>query len=190
MYDLAECVGIRRDEYKHLCRNDLVYDESGYLCVRVKRGKGGKYREQRLLPGDEAFVASFFDNSDERISTKNEMANKIDLHHLRALQAQRLYHYYLTRLENEPDYREQLTREVKVRWERFHPVRAKKEEEEQGWNPKKVTGIYALRGQNRAFALANGLPVHYDRLAVMAVSMFHPSHWRCDVTVNNYLMAV
>ena len=35
----------------------------------------------------------------------------------------------------------------------------------------------------------NGLPVVYDRLAVMAVSVFHLSHWRCDVTVDNYLLA-
>lgn len=31
--------------------------------------------------------------------------------------------------------------------------------------------------------------VQYDRLAVLATSVFHLSHWRCGVTINNYLLA-
>ena len=58
LYDFAKLIGIRRDEYKHLRKNDFVYDESGYLCVRVKQGKGGKYQEQRIAPEDVDFVRS------------------------------------------------------------------------------------------------------------------------------------
>ena len=29
--------------------------------------------------------------------------------------------------------------------------------------------------------------VAYDRLALMAVSVFHLAHWRADVTVKNYM---
>ena len=180
LYDFALAVGIRRNEYKRLRKNDFVYDESGYPCVRVRRGKGGKYQEQRIAVEDVDFVRSYFDASDDKVFSGEEMKNKIDLHHLRALRAQRAYHDYLSCLENDPDYREQLTEEVRRRWKRLCSKR---------WNSKQVEGSYYIRGNSRRLALAHGLPVKYDRLAVMAVSVFHLSHWRCDVTVANYLLA-
>lgn len=181
LYDFAKLVGIRRDEYKHLRGDDLVVDESGYLCVRVRRGKGGKYHEQRIAPEDMDFVRSYFDGSTDNVFSKVEMKNKIDLHHLRALRAQRAYREYLARLETDPDYRTQLTEEVRRRWVRLCGKR---------WDPKRVEGNYSIRGNNRQLACAHGLPVKYDRLAVMAVSVFCLSHWRCDVTVSNYLLAI
>lgn len=180
LYDFALAVGIRRDEYKQLRKNDFVYDESGYPCVRVRRGKGGKYQEQRIAPEDLDFVRSFFDGSAYKVFSAAEMANKIDLHHLRALRAQRAYMDYLTRLDTDPDYRAQLTEEVRRRWKRLCSKR---------WNPKQAEGYYYIRNNNRRLALAHGVPIQYDRLAVMAVSVFHLSHWRCDVTVDNYLLA-
>lgn len=181
LYDFAKLVGIRRDEYKHLRGDDLVVDESGYFCVRVRRGKGGKYQEQRIAPEDVDFVRSYFDGSTNNVFSKVEMKNKIDLHHLRALRAQRAYHDYLARLETDPEYHAQLTEEVRRRWVRLCGKR---------WDPKQVEGTYYIRGNNRQLALAHGRPVKYNRLAVMAVSVFYLSHWRCDVTVANYLLAV
>ena len=32
-----------------------------------------------------------------------------------------------------------------------------------------------------------GRAVAYDRLALMAVSVFHLAHWRAEVTVKNYM---
>ena len=57
------------------------------------------------------------------------------------------------------------------------------------WDERRVRGEYKVRGKNRINAEKNGLPAVYDRLAVIAVSVFHLSHWRCDVTVDNYLLA-
>lgn len=180
LYDFALAVGIRRAEYKHLQNDDLVVDESGYPCVRVRRGKGGKYQEQRIAQEDVDFVRSFFDGSEDRVFSDEEMKNKIDLHHLRALRAQRAYHDYLARLKSDPDYRAQLTEEVRRRWVRLCSKR---------WDPQCIEGNYCIRGNSRRLALVHGLPIKYDRLAVMAVSVFHLSHWRCDVTVANYLLA-
>ena len=174
-------MGIRRAEYKHLRGDDLVVDESGYPCVRVRRGKGGKYQEQRIAQEDEHFVRSFFDGSKNKVFSQEEMKNKLDLHHLRAMRAQRAYKDYLARLETDSDYRAQLTEEVRRRWVRLCSKK---------WDPKRVEGNYCIRGNSRRLALAHGLPIKYDRLAVMAVSVFHLSHWRCDVTVANYLLAV
>ena len=40
---LQKAVGIRRAELSRLTGTDLTEDESGYLCVNVSRGKGGKF---------------------------------------------------------------------------------------------------------------------------------------------------
>jgi len=180
LHDFAAVVGIRRAEYARLRGDDLVYDESGYLCVRVRRGKGGKYQEQRILPGDEMLVRLYFNGSEEYIFNRQELKNKIDLHHLRAVLAQRAYQYYYDRLHNEPGYQERLELEIKARWQKYNNRR---------WKQQEFEGLYKLRGTNRQLAQKLGKPTEYDRLAVLATSVFHLSHWRCDVTVSNYLLA-
>lgn len=53
LWDFACCVGIRRAEYAALRGSVLVYDESGYLCVLIRKGKGGKRQLQRIPLGCE-----------------------------------------------------------------------------------------------------------------------------------------
>lgn len=180
LYDFASAVGIRRAEYARLRGDDLVHDESGYPCVRVKRGKGGKFQLQRILPCDEMFVRSYFTGTEEFVFSQAELDNKIDLHHLRAVQAQRAYQYYFDRLRKEHGYREQLEQEIKARWRKYNKRR---------WKQCDFEGVYRLRGANKELAQKLGKPTAYDRLAVMATSVFHLSHWRCDVTVSNYLLS-
>jgi len=180
LHDFAAVVGIRRAEYTRLRGDDLVYDESGYLCVQVKRGKGGKFQLQRILPGDEMFVRAHFDGSASLVFKKAELDNQIDLHHLRAVQAQRAYRYYEMRLRNEPEYRRQLEVEIRAWWRKYNKCR---------WKQREFEGAYKLRGANSQLARRLGRPTEYDRLAVMATSVFHLSHRRCDVTVSNYLLA-
>lgn len=182
LYDLACMVGCRRAEYARLRGNDLVYDESGYLCVRIRKGKGGKYQEQRIAPEHELFVRGYFDGSEDYVFSKDELRNKIDLHHIRAKVAQHQYDYYRQRLDEEPGYRAQLETELKKRRNRL--CKGKK------WRACDLSGYYYVRGRNRELALKNGRPIRYDSLAVLAVSVFHLSHWRNDVTVANYLLAV
>ena len=107
------------------------------------------------------------------------MENKIDLHHLRACQAKRAYLYYLNAIRD-PAFKAQLIRELEVRF-------ASNGRE---LNHDQIDGIYYLRGFNRKFAQEHNLPTAYNRLALMAVSVFHLSHWRLDVTVCNYILAV
>ena len=197
LYDFAAAVGIRRAEYAALKGDDIVRDENNYLCVRVKRGKGGKYQLQRLLPQDEMYVRSFFSGKPEDyVFTKSEMENKIDLHALRQKHAWDCYTYYLDRLKSEPDYRKQLEAEMYERWQAMQEYNRKKAKEKgktwksKKWNPKELQGIYKLRGENRKLAKKIGRPVEYDKCALMAVSIFHLSHWRSDVTVSNYILAV
>lgn len=86
-------VGIRRAELARLTATDLTEDESGYLCVNVSRGKGGKRQLQRLLPEDEGTVIEIFQNADpkQKLFSKEEMQNKIDLHGIRRERSLRRY---------------------------------------------------------------------------------------------------
>ena len=192
LYDFASVVGIRRNEYLHLAPDDLVIDDFGHPCVLVRKGKGGKRQLQRILPEELDAVKAVFDHpADEtHLFSEAEMTNKIDLHHLRALRAQQMYRYYLARIQNEPGYRDRLIAEIRYVWERDDEARRDNGYRVKRWSDMKITGNYILRGHNRKLAQQHGLPVQYDRLALLAVSIFHLSHWRHDVTVANYLLAV
>ena len=188
LYDFARMVGIRRAEYADLRGTDFGEDEAGAF-VLVRKGKGGKKQKQRILPCDEMAVRAYFDGSDDYVFTKAEMQNKIDLHHLRALRAQRAYNYYLHRIEQEDGYRAALIEQLRRVWVADDRVRAGNKMKPKRWTPKRVEGTYWLRDENRALARKLGRPVDYDRLALLATSVFSLSHWRHDVTVANYLLA-
>lgn len=192
LYDFASIVGIRRNEYLHLTPDDLVFDDFGHPCVLVRKGKGGKRQLQRILPDELPAIKAVFDNpaNEEHLFSRDELKNKIDLHHLRALRAQKMYRYYLDRIETETGYRAQLTSEIRHVWEQDDEARKSNGYRAKRWSDMKVTGNYILRGNNRKLAQKHGLPMKYDRLALLAVSIFHLSHWRHDVTVANYLLAV
>lgn len=190
LYDFAAAVGCRRAEYASLRQNDLVTDVNGHLCVLIRRGKGGKKQYQRILPGDIELVKSYFDGSDTFVFSKDEIKNKLDLHALRAQQARKAYAYYLGRLQNEPEYRAILLEEIKRTWEADDSKRVEKGWQKKRWRQSQVEGEYRLRGETRKLAVAHDLPVCYDRLAAMAVSIYHLAHWRLDVTIDNYLIAV
>ena len=51
---------------------------------------------------------------------------------------------------------------------------------------RRINSPYICRGSIRRNMMQNGRPIRYDRLALMAVSVFHLAHWRADVTVAHY----
>lgn len=182
-----KAVGIRRTELARLTATDLTTDGSGYLCVYVAKGKGGKRQLQRILPEDEKMVIEIFQSVDpeQKLFSPDEMNNKIDLHGIRREQAQRAYKYYCDRLKNEPGYKYQCRKELAARYKEFHDAGAS--------NKRFLHDImneepYKLRGENRQKAIEQGKETEYNRLALMMVSVFHLSHWRLDVTVTNYLI--
>ena len=192
LYDFAGIVGIRRNEYLHLAPDDLVVDDFGNPCVLVRKGKGGKQQLQRILPEELPAIQEVFQHpaDEQHLFSKAELSNKIDLHHLRALRAQRMYQYYLSRIQNEKGYREQLIAEIRHTWEQDDLNRIDNGYRPKRWSDCKINGNYISRGHNRELAQKHGLPVSYDRLALLAVSVYHLAHWRHDVTVANYLLAI
>lgn len=153
-----------------------------YWCVKVRKGKNGKEHHQRIPLKDVDFVRSYFNGSEDYVFRKAELDNLINLHRLRGALARRMYQEYLHRIETEPDYADQLREELKARFKN-RKVKSK-------WKDHEVQGVYRVRGANRKRAEALGLPIEYSRLAVMAVSVFHLSHWRTNVAVTNYLLAL
>ena len=53
-----------------------------------------------------------------------------------------------------------------------------------------INGNYFLRGENKKLAIKKGLPTKYDKLCLMAVSVFHLAHFRNDTTVFSYNLHV
>lgn len=183
--DFQKHVGIRRNELKNLKGNDLTCDNNGELCVLVRKGKGGKRQLQKIENGYEEFIKSYFVNKkdDEYIFTEIELNNKLNFHALRAKRAQEEYLLTLKKLDEDINYRDELIQMLKNRW---------KENIDKNGNPKLLkekdyNGYYYLRGKNKEFAKANGLPLKYDKLAVLWVSITVLSHWRNDVTIHSYL---
>ena len=186
---LARASGLRRAELGKVASADYVRDESGYPCLRV-RGKGGKLQLQRILPAHQKEVEElakyrfdFFDESVPMLGA-DEMGSHVNYHSIRADVAREAYAYYAERLRTEPEYREQLRRELVARYDAYHRAGAGERQR----FIESSCGVYKLRGANAEKARAAGRPVEYDRTALLAVSVFHLSHWRLDVTVTNYMV--
>lgn len=187
LVSFQRAVGIRRAELARLRGRDLVTDESGYLCVSVRKGKGGKDQLQRIAPGQEDLVRSVFASVGpaERVFSASEMANKINLHGLRAEAARQAYRHYQRELAADPSVRGRYMAELRRRYIAANPHGSGGVDR---WLREIDSRAYLLRGANRRKAAATGQPVEYDRLALMMVSVFHLSHWRLDVTVTNYMI--
>ena len=185
-------VGIRVSELAKLEGRDLVRDESGYLCVFVKDGKGGKDSLQRILPEDEEFIESYFDGvgEKEKVFQPIELSNSIDYHHIRAENAKRCYEYYLNKINTEEGYAEKLAAEIRLRWEVYCTKKLLNGTiVRKPFDEKLISGTYKIRSKNKELAIKYGLPTSYNKLALSAVSIFHLAHWRNNVTVQSYLLS-
>lgn len=192
---LSDMIGIRRNELKKLCCNDLEYDESGYLCINVKKGKGGKPQLQRILPQYIEDVNKYFDGSDVRVFDDIQLQNKIDYHLGRREIAREAYEYYLAICLNPKEsekLREELIARYKANNNKYRKAlnnnNHKEAERKLSKFIESLEGEYILRGMVRETAIERGMPVRYNNLAMMAVSVFHLSHWRNDVTIQHYIL--
>ena len=192
---LQRCVGIRRAELGKLTGSSLVRDKHGRVYIKVIGGKGGKDQLQFVLPKDRETVLQIFDGigQDEPVFTPEEMTNHINLHGIRAEHAKECYQHYADFLTRYPERSEALRSSLLRRWDNAHA--ALKKHDPGAYSKAKEKFIndmddrpYKLRGENRDKAIKMGLPTEYNRLALMAVSVFHLSHWRLDVTSVNYLV--
>lgn len=191
---LQKAVGIRRAELRKLIGSDLIQRGNSWY-IRVRRGKGGKEQFQYILPKDVDAVRAVFEGigENERVFSRDEMENKLNLHGMRAEHSRDCYAYYADLIKNRPDAADSLRSALISRWENGH--RQLKNNNPSSWEAQRMRFIrdmddrpYALRGENLRKAQALGRPEEYNRLALMCVSVLHLSHWRLDVTSVNYLV--
>ena len=185
---LAKCTGLRRAELAKVSAYDYVRDESGYPCLQVK-GKGGKVQLQRILPEHQKEIEELTSRLDvfnpgAPILDASEIGSHINYHGIRADVAREAYAYYTERMQADPAYRGQLRAELLARYDNYHAP----DKNARMRFLRDTEGEYKLRGANADRARAADRPTEYDRLAALAVSVFHLSHWRLDVTVVNYLV--
>lgn len=189
LVNTQKALGIRRSELAKLTGSDLVKTTKNGLYVRVTRGKGGKTQLQKILPQHEKQILDVFKDvgKNEKVFSCREMSNKIDLHGMRAELAKEAYDYYAERLKD-PIYEADLKELLCDRYLDYCKHCQDFEDMEE-WRKQNIDNQkpYILRGENRENALMHNRPIEYDRLAMMAVSVLHLSHWRLDVTSVNYL---
>lgn len=205
---LSQATGARRSELAKITYKDLMkVDENGYRCVAIYGGKGGKNTYQRLTPEQIVVCDGFIKQASEsgislteRVLMPSEISDHISYHTNRAERAVTSYHNYIKRIETEG--RETIKQELVDRWNALNPIKDQifirsdgsltTQKKSRAKNFIKIINDaekpYKLRGDNRRRALEEGRPVVYDRLALLAVSVFDLSHWRVDVTMTNYML--
>ena len=187
LYLFQRAVGIRRNELRNLRSNDFCLDESSKFCVKIRQGKGGKFQLQRIFDEDVELVKSYFDGSDEKVFSKKEMNNQLNLHALRAECARNYYFDLLRKVQEEPAFRDELEKEVRLRWELYNID--KKTGKPKLFDEKLITGEYVFKGKNRILAIRKGRPVRMDKLCLLATSMMKLSHYRLSVAAVSYMLA-
>jgi hypothetical protein len=193
-------VGGRRAALGRLTGKDFGFDSSGNACVIFRRDKGGKDQYQALREGDVAAVKAYFERCSPDELLFPQIDHDLDLHGLRAEHSRRMYQYYHSGLCSTPQGRERLRQQL---WARFTDPeigckawlmaqakgdRARMRKLEYRFRKQMADGTYYLRGANRQAAIERGRPVQYDRLALLAVSVFSLSHWRLDVVSKFYII--
>lgn len=178
-------VGIRRNELLHLKGSDFIETSNGCF-VHVKRGKGGKEQYQAIMPGDIDFVKKYFCcvGKDDYVFDKKYFANALPFHKLRAECARDCYFKLLKQVQENPDFAKQLEKEIRQRWQENKDKRGRVKP----FPEKEIRGYYTVRGGNRKRAIEKGLPISYNRLIALWVSIFKLSHYRLNVAIENYFL--
>lgn len=187
-----KAVGIRRSELATLKASDICRTASGDVYVHVRHGKGGKEQYQYVLPMDRDAVLSTLNGSqsNSRLFSDKELNNKIDLHSMRAVQAQRAYGYYADRIQAEPSFKVECIKKMLAYFDRMNTHDKRYDARLKAFKDdiSRDDFTYRLRGDNAQKARELGLPLVYDRVALSMVSVFHLAHWRNDVTIKDYMI--
>lgn len=182
-------VGIRKSCLFALKNKNFKQDESGYWCVEVERGKGGKYQLNRLLDSDVEFIRNYFDPSkpEKYIFTPEEIQNYalIDNHRLRAQSAKNYYYEQLRRVKENPEYAKQLEEEIRKRWNLYNLD--KKTGKPKILKDSLIKGDYVCRGELRKKLQNTGTgDYRFNKLCLLATSIFKLSHFRNNIVCSSY----
>lgn len=188
LIEFAKMVGIRENEYKYLKGNN-IQEINGKTYVIVEHGKGNKYQWQLIAPENVAKVRSYFDGTNNRVFTNEEIKSveQSNLHYYRRTHAQEMYKYYESLQGVDREALKALVQEQFRRGE-LHDI-AKYGTDKNGKSKHKIWDKYLKYAAiaDIPYKTRNKDGIVYDRVALMAMSCLHLSHWRTDVTVSNYM---
>lgn len=196
--DIGRAIGIRQKEYGKLKGEHLV-EKDGHLFVVVTKGKGGKYQEQMILPQHENAVRELFKDKKpgEYIYTKDELKSFRHAHEHAARRelAREAYDYYKQLPRAEKDKLLEICHQRFLhKYDRKYPNAPEKSlaRGERLWRQEmaliKRSPVRECRGTNKEALKSQGRETSFDREAVLLVSVLNLSHYREDVTVDNYLI--
>lgn len=187
---LAEMTGLRRSEIGQIRYDSFYRKEDGYYYLQVT-GKGGREQEQRILHEHDRYVERYLEErSHERICTEEQCRNHINVHADRRDLAQKAYREYKTMCETKEgriSVFNELKRQFDERYDRNGSGRTWRDNPDMRILEKNLESIYKCRGEQKEEFESQGKSAEFDRLPLLAVSVFHLAHWRCDVTVQNYM---
>lgn len=175
--------GIRKSELKRLLASDFYEDKFGFHIV-VRRGKGGKRQLQRILPEDVEYIKKVFAGKepDEPLFTAEHFRNELPYHKLRAQHAKRCYEWLQEKLREDPGFAKKIEEEIREGWKNNKT----KDGRVRPFPEHQIHGVYVIRGNNRKLR-KNG-DFCFDKLCCAWVSMYALSHYRLNVTIQNYLL--
>lgn len=182
----AELTGIRHHEVAVMRSNDLI-ERDGQTYVIVRKGKGGKYQEQLILPQHREAVKAFFKvpaGDKGYLFSKEEIKafKSANPHRLRRQNAWQAYTWF-----RDMDPVEKDMWRTKLR-DRFMQNSHKKTAWDRYVSRLSKSPVYELRGERRRYCERTGHDYRLDREAVMMVSVYMLAHYREQVTVDNYLL--
>ena len=123
---------------------------------------------QYILPQDKQAVREIFAGigPDQRVFSKEEMHNHINLHSMRAQHGRDCYQYYLRLITTRQGAADSLRQTLLRRWEKGHE--RLRQNDPASWERQRARFLadcddrpYLLRGENLAKAQALGLPEEY-----------------------------
>lgn len=174
-------VGIRLDEYIKLTGRDFVRSHGLYWVI-VRQGKGGKKQYQLIPKRWAAFVEKFFKRvgKDERVFDPKVM-KALSTHRYRRELAREMYFTYKKILDTNPDAA-RIFEEMICKTMRRAGVDPNSKPD-----MRRLNKPYVTQGKVQESMKAQGMPTTYNRLALMMVAVYHLSHWRANVVVQNYM---
>jgi len=173
-------IGLRRNELCTLALRDIHFFEDRVEVYTI--GKGKKSNVNVITdPNEIAELKSMVKEAEEKGQTfllsKSETRNDADLHHERALKAISVYEKTVEDMTKHPERRAYYQSEIK----RIFDENGKTLYEN-------LDNPYRCRGENKKKLISMGKNTVFDRTAVLYVSCTITNHFRCDTTVQHYLI--
>lgn len=179
-WELNKIIGLRRSDLKRLRVNN-IHMRNNRIEIEIDKCKGGKTNIQVIYQKDQQekileYVHARGLTGNELLFSSDMFGKNVDFQYTRRMAAQECYKDVVKAMQEDPTMREYYQDDIKrIFRESNKPLRENLD-----------SPIY-LRGAKREQALANGTDVMFDRTAAMVVSLYLLSHFRTNVTIDNYL---